>query len=331
MKKIIPALILFLLGFFFFAFISSEKISADVDCEIFDGDHEAKVGQVFEMTIQPAKKGETYSIEKNDKYWTKVKATDENMRRTALDVELTIDEPGNYSLKAYETGDTSELNEEHQCKGSLVVTVTGTAPPKPPQDPCKMEFRDTTGATKEVEVDEDIKIQIDPTVPGNVYYVKANDAVIYKKAGGTHHEPFISIDTAGAYTLTAWHEKTDQDALCSGPALTVTVKGDGDGGDEKPIAKPGVGTGPQGPTPNEVASAFAAKFLSFAIGIAGGIAFLLMVFGAYRLIFAGGNPEAIQQGSQIITAAIVGLLVIIFSSFILNLLGIGIFGLKIGG
>ena len=74
-----------------------------------------------------------------------------------------------------------------------------------------------------------------------------------------------------------------------------------------------------------------AKFaVNVGVGIAGGIAFLLMVFGSYRLIFAGGDPEAVQQGRQIITAAIAGLIVIAFSVYILNLIGVAIFGLKIG-
>ena len=78
------------------------------------------------------------------------------------------------------------------------------------------------------------------------------------------------------------------------------------------------------------APALAQKFLNLAIGIAGGVAFLMMVFGAYRLIFSAGNPEAIQQGREVITAAISGLLVIVFSIFILRLIGISVLGLPIG-
>lgn len=92
------------------------------------------------------------------------------------------------------------------------------------------------------------------------------------------------------------------------------------------ISVPGLEAG-EGKDVNVVASGFASTFLSFGIGIAGGIAFLLMVFGAYRLIFAGGNPDAMQQGKEIITAAIAGLLVIIFAVFILRFLGFTILGL----
>lgn len=79
-------------------------------------------------------------------------------------------------------------------------------------------------------------------------------------------------------------------------------------------------------TPAKVAQAV----LNLGLGAAGGIAFLLIAFGSYKLIFAGGDPEAVQSGKQIISAAIAGLLVIIFSVFILNLIGVGVLGLPIG-
>lgn len=68
--------------------------------------------------------------------------------------------------------------------------------------------------------------------------------------------------------------------------------------------------------------------LRIALGAAGGLAFLLMIYGSLRLIFASGNPENVQHGREILTAAIIGLLVIIFSTFILQLVGISILGLK---
>jgi len=78
-------------------------------------------------------------------------------------------------------------------------------------------------------------------------------------------------------------------------------------------------------TPEGLAKAF----LSLGIGSAGGAAFLMMVFGAYRLIFAGGNPESIQEGRSVMTAAIAGLIVVILAVFLLDLIGISILGLDI--
>ncbi len=74
-------------------------------------------------------------------------------------------------------------------------------------------------------------------------------------------------------------------------------------------------------------SGIASRVVTFAIGIGGGIALLLIIFGGFRLAFSAGDPEAVMQGRQVITAAIVGLMVIIFSVFILRLIGIGILGI----
>lgn len=71
---------------------------------------------------------------------------------------------------------------------------------------------------------------------------------------------------------------------------------------------------------------FASRIIIFAIGISGGLAFLLIVFGSFKLIFSAGNPDAVIAGRQSITAAIVGLIVIIFSVFLLRLIGVSILG-----
>lgn len=70
--------------------------------------------------------------------------------------------------------------------------------------------------------------------------------------------------------------------------------------------------------------------LTIAIGVAGGIAFLLIVYGGFRMAFSQGDPKAVQEARDIITSAIVGLLLIVFSVFLLNLIGVDILGLPIG-
>lgn len=69
--------------------------------------------------------------------------------------------------------------------------------------------------------------------------------------------------------------------------------------------------------------------VNFGIGIAGGVAFLMLIYGGFKFIFSLGNPENIQQGREFITSAIIGLLVIVFSVFLLRLIGISILGLPI--
>ncbi len=71
------------------------------------------------------------------------------------------------------------------------------------------------------------------------------------------------------------------------------------------------------------------QIVSISLGIAGGVAFLMILLGALQIQTSAGNPERINQGKEIIEGAIVGLLLIIFSVFILKVIGVDI--LKIPG
>lgn len=64
-----------------------------------------------------------------------------------------------------------------------------------------------------------------------------------------------------------------------------------------------------------------------AIGIGGGIALLLLVYGGIRYISSQGDPDSTAEAQEIITAAISGVILIILSVFILKLLGQDILGL----
>ena len=74
-------------------------------------------------------------------------------------------------------------------------------------------------------------------------------------------------------------------------------------------------------------SGFIEKFLGLGIGLAGGIAFLLIVFSGFQMITSTGNPERLNAGKELLTSAISGLILIIFSIFLLRLIGIDILGL----
>jgi hypothetical protein len=68
-------------------------------------------------------------------------------------------------------------------------------------------------------------------------------------------------------------------------------------------------------------SSFFAKLLTIGIGIAGGIAFLMILFGGFQILISAGNPEQMNTGKEIISSAIAGLLLIVFSVFLLRLIG----------
>lgn len=69
------------------------------------------------------------------------------------------------------------------------------------------------------------------------------------------------------------------------------------------------------------------SIMGLAIGIAGGIAFLLMIVGTIQALSSSGNPEKISAGQQMITSAIAGLLLIVFAVFILRVIGKDILGI----
>jgi len=74
-------------------------------------------------------------------------------------------------------------------------------------------------------------------------------------------------------------------------------------------------------------SDFVGWLLKRLIGIAGGIAFLLVVFGGLKILTSAGNPKGIQSGGEMISSALIGLLFIIFSVFLLELIGVKILGI----
>ena len=77
------------------------------------------------------------------------------------------------------------------------------------------------------------------------------------------------------------------------------------------------------------AKAFATWLLSIMLGVGGGVAFLLMIYGFVVIMTSNGDPKVIQGGKETITSAVTGLLVIIFAVFILRLIAVDI--LKIPG
>lgn len=71
---------------------------------------------------------------------------------------------------------------------------------------------------------------------------------------------------------------------------------------------------------------FVRSILRFALGIGGGIAFLLMVFGSFQMITSAGNPDSLKAGQERFRDAIIGLLFIIFAVLLLKIVGVDILG-----
>ncbi|MFC1647286.1 hypothetical protein ACFL1A_03300 [Patescibacteria group bacterium] len=67
--------------------------------------------------------------------------------------------------------------------------------------------------------------------------------------------------------------------------------------------------------------------MTFGIGIAGGIALLLILMGGFQIMTSAGNPEQLNAGRELVGSAVTGLLLIVFSVFILRLIGVDILGI----
>lgn len=69
------------------------------------------------------------------------------------------------------------------------------------------------------------------------------------------------------------------------------------------------------------------NILGFGIGIAGGAAFLCILYAAFLMQTSSGNPERLKKAREYLTNCITGLLLIIFSVLILRLIGLNILGI----
>lgn len=75
--------------------------------------------------------------------------------------------------------------------------------------------------------------------------------------------------------------------------------------------------------------AFLGDILRWAVGVGGGIAFLLIVYASFMIMTSSGNPERLKAGQELLTSAISGLILLILSIFILRFIGVDI--LKLPG
>ncbi len=68
-------------------------------------------------------------------------------------------------------------------------------------------------------------------------------------------------------------------------------------------------------------TAFAGKVLTVGIGLAGGIALIIMVVGSIKILTSSGDPKKVGEGREMIVAAVAGLLFLILSILILRFIG----------
>ncbi len=70
------------------------------------------------------------------------------------------------------------------------------------------------------------------------------------------------------------------------------------------------------------------RILRYGTLAAGGVAFLLMLLAAIQMITAEGNPNTIKTSQEKFYSAIIGLLLIIFSVLLMQVIGVDLLGLR---
>lgn len=69
---------------------------------------------------------------------------------------------------------------------------------------------------------------------------------------------------------------------------------------------------------------FISALFGILLSVSGGLALILIIISGYRIMASQGNPEKLKEAKESLTSAIIGLLFIIFSSFILKVIGVDI-------
>lgn len=64
--------------------------------------------------------------------------------------------------------------------------------------------------------------------------------------------------------------------------------------------------------------------LLIAIGVGGGVALLLLAYAGFMIMTSSGNPDRLQAGRELLTSALAGVILIVFSVFLLEIIGVDI-------
>jgi hypothetical protein len=133
--------------------------------------------------------------------------------------------------------------------------------------------------------------------------------------------PTVPIDLTAAPTFPTGTAPLPTAPKAKGTGETCTANPSGTTPWEKEGIQTAIGCIPTNP------SGLISAITRLLTGVGGGIALLLMIFGAFRMITSQGNPDAIKEGSEQFTSALIGLLFIVFAVLLLKIIGVDILGL----
>ncbi len=167
-----------------------------------------------------------------------------------------------------------------------------------------------------------------------------NDGIAHLWLSSTHYLPEGKYE-AQVFKSSPWTPQCTSDEFTVKPpdvAITELVKKCDDqgvecskGGGDSCTANPDDGRGPAIATAigciHTNPAEFVKDLMKFVIGIGGGLAFLMMLLGAYQMLSSAGNPETLKAGQDRLTSAVTGLLFIIFAVLLLQIIGLDILGI----
>lgn len=151
--------------------------------------------------------------------------------------------------------------------------------------------------------DKQLSTTVGPLVQGawTVYVTKNQDQQNINNCHSGSTDPFFAKGTITITTPDATSTPTPPPAPCPG-GFCQTALGN-------------INTDPVG---------FVKSLFVILLSLSGGVAIALIMISGYRLMASGGNPEKVQAAREQLTSAIVGLLFIIFSMTILQIIGVSI-------
>lgn len=139
--------------------------------------------------------------------------------------------------------------------------------------------------------------------------------------------PFVVVATTDARTRSSFpgcdgtlNVKADPNSVSSKPSGSNTSGGSKIGASAACV-QTDLGCIPT--DPGKLASAI----FSIILGLAGGLAILMIIIGGFKVATSQGNVDALQDGRDTITKAITGLAFILLATTILGIIGIDILGI----
>ena len=68
-------------------------------------------------------------------------------------------------------------------------------------------------------------------------------------------------------------------------------------------------------------------FIAWGLGVGGGVAMFVLIASAFMIITSAGDTAKLQTGKEMLTSAVAGIIFLVFSMFLLRVIGINVLGL----